>query len=76
MKENFCILLYKLPKTLKKGQLLNKFSKISRPTNFKEGQIWFFGLEKAKPGNSANSKKGPEKNLPKITHDPMTQAFA
>ena len=36
----------------KKGQLLNKFSKISRPTNLKRGQICFFGLEKAKPGNT------------------------
>ena len=32
---------------LKKGQPLNKFSKISRPTNFKKGQICFFCLEKS-----------------------------
>ena len=41
---------------IKKGQLPNKFSKISRPTNLKKDQICFLGLEKTKhlnlePGN-------------------------
>ena len=39
---------------LKKGQLLNKFSNISRPTNLKKDQNCFLGFEKAKPGNPAH----------------------
>ena len=37
--------------TFKKGQLPNKVSTISRPTNLKKGQYCLFGPEKAKPGN-------------------------
>ena len=41
----------KTSKDLKKGQLVNKFSTISKPKNFKKGQICFFCLEKAKSVN-------------------------
>ena len=41
-RKKFWILLYKVLYRLKKGQLLNKFSKISKPTNLRKGQIWFF----------------------------------
>ena len=39
---------------LKQGPLLDKLSKISRPTNLKRPNL-FFGLEKAKLGNSART---------------------
>ena len=49
----FWILLYNFYRL--KGQLLNKFSKISRPTDFKKDQICYFWTGKGQPDNPAKN---------------------